>query len=329
MLITKEKTYLFKEGNFNHCSCCCPLGPDQSVITWYSGTGECRDDQAVNILLISGHLTDAIRLGPGTGNPIIWKEDHSCWLVYSRFESVTARLVDRWKTCSLWVQEIGHSSGGLRLIGEPRVLANADQHLLARCRPITINHTTYLPLYDEVARCCVLYAGKNGTYVEHARFGRDVIQPTIWTENKAGQRMFYALCRNFGNNELFSQYYYSDDGIYWLGGSSSEFFNVNNSIHAMRWGTETVVLWNNCTTLRRANLTLGNVEVTDTVKSKHLEVISEFGCYPSLACDDEFLYFTFTNTRSEIEYHVWNRERYERSVRGTDPSRSRRQASCT
>jgi len=238
----------------------------------------------------------------------------------------------------LWIQEITYERG-IQLIGEPKQLADPDQHLLARCRPISIGDVTYIPLYDEVDRCCVLFAGQDGEYEEYTRFGEGVIQPTIWVKPHAVdpeceiEFMVNALCRNFGNRKYYSQYYgtceeHSESHGYstldnvaknWEHLGDSGFYNVNNSIHVINWQGEEIAVWNDSRSPRRTKLTIGSIRWQSTTpRPTRIKIIGEtYGSYPSLASDDQYLYFSFTNHSKEIEYYAWSHKRYKRAIRET------------
>ena len=94
-------------SQFNHCSSVCPFN-DGVMITWYSGFGECLDDQSVHCIFIDKYgMSGILRLGDKTGNPIAWEYNGRTFLLWSYFEDTgdITNPVNRWKYCSLWIQE--------------------------------------------------------------------------------------------------------------------------------------------------------------------------------------------------------------------------------
>ena len=92
-------------SSFNHCSTVCPHH-DGALVAWYSGSGECRDDQSVHVVFIDklNNQFEPIRIGDCTGNPVLWAQGNEAVLLWSKFEDTgdVRRIVDRWKYCSLW-----------------------------------------------------------------------------------------------------------------------------------------------------------------------------------------------------------------------------------
>jgi hypothetical protein len=187
-----------------------------------------------------------------------------------------------------------------------------------------------------------LFAGQGNYEVtpiqEYVRFGRGVIQPTIWTTGSyADGQVVHALCRNFGNRKYYSQYYQTEtykngtvhEGPFckvWAHAGDSGFYNVNNSIHVISWGADEIALWNDSRSPNRVKMTIGNIVwQAGTPRPIWLEIVGEaYGAYPSLACDDRFLYFSFTNAKREIEYHVWNKKRYRKAIEAARTTRGGR-----
>ena len=149
---------------FHHCSTVCPY-KDGVVLAFYSGTGECQDDQGVYVTYFkNNNYADLLKIGDKTGNPVLFSSANHCFLIWSKFEDTgpLRSIVDRWKHCSLWIQKIDVADG-ITLVGQPHQISSPQDHLLGRCLPICIanqalyqqtQHTSdyLLPLYDEVAR---------------------------------------------------------------------------------------------------------------------------------------------------------------------------------
>lgn len=303
---------------FNHCSSLCP-SESGVILAWYSGSGECQDDQSVYITYLSqGKSSTPLRIGDKTGNPIVWREDEKNWLLWSKFEDdgqITS-LAHRWRYCSLWVQQIECTST-VELLGKPELIAVSSSHLLARTNPLVQSKNTILPLYDEINRECVVYQGYNGIFNETARFGGSnrIIQPTIWSEN----RRLHSLSRNFGNGRHRSLYYYSDDyGYSWKFGGLSRFWNLNNSLVVAKYQNKHLILWNDIESQYRQNMSIGVVEWAEAVPQPHaIKILNkDHGSYPSLCVDnDDAIHFAYTDHHRQIAYHVWNRKAFTKYLK--------------
>lgn len=323
-----DKRSSISAGDFNHCASLCPCS-DGVLAAWYSGSGECRDDQSVHITYISNSRSlPPIRIGDKTGNPIIWREDQRVWLLWSKFEDIKPIqiLAERWRFCSLWIQEVTLSEE--IQLHEPKMLAGPTEHLLARTNPIIVGGKTLLPLYDEVRRQCVIYSGKNGEFEEISRYGNHIIQPALWVDDNShidGERRIHSLSRNFGNRKKIAAYYFSDsDGESWSHGGYSFFKNVNNSLAVHQWGGKHVVLWNDSESIYRINMTLGTIGWESSVPAPIAiaNINPRHGSYPCFCVDDDnLLHFAFTNHSRQIEYHVWNKKQFKReSKRSGNPT---------
>jgi len=301
--------------DFNHCASLCPCN-NGVLLAWYSGSGECQDDQSVYITYLShDKSTPPIRIGDKTGNPILWREADKVWMLYSKFEDIepVTMLAHRWRYCSLWLRQI-IVTDNIQLLHDIKV-AEADQHLLARTNPIKVEETTILPLYDEVKRECVIFAGKNGHFHELSRYGNNTIQPAIWYDGIT----IHSLSRNFGTKRIRAPYFYSDDrGMTWRYSGLSGFNNVNNSIAVHKWDDEKLVLWNDVTGTFRANMTLGIVGWNHTMPWPHVVRVvgAKYGSYPCLCVDDAgLLHFAFTGPERMIEHYVWNHRTFKREFK--------------
>ena len=308
---------------FNHCSTICPYHGGV-LLAWYSGTGECCDDQSVYVISIDGlQQSEPLRIGDCTGNPVlIPTKGGGAVLLWSKFEDKLhtpigklLRLADRWKYCSLWIQRVVVENGEIYLQGKSKRISGPEQHLLGRCNPLVHNGSVLLPLYDEVERSCVIFEGKwdnhDGLdYTEIGRYGTDTIQPTLWCKgDKIG-----SLARNFSTHNELSQFCESANGVNWSEPTLSNIWNLNNSLHVVKWHDYIIILWNDTNGRFRKNLTLGvlKCETDDLgflkVFAEPVEVVgAKYGAYPSMCIDNNGnLNFSFTNNSKQIEYHVWN-----------------------
>ena len=307
-----NRSLLVSASKFNHCSTVCPY-QHGILLAWYSGSGECRDDQSVHVVSIEGsQQSKPLRIGDCTGNPVLVPAKKDAILLWSKFEDngKISRLADRWKTCSLWTQKIGVRCGEVCLLGKPHKIAGPEQHLLGRCNPLTHNGSILLPLYDEVERTCVIFEGEDLCYTEVGRYGTNIIQPTLWLRDNR----ICSLARNFTQHNKRSFFCESIDGKSWSQPTMTRLWNLNNSVHVVKWNNEDIVLWNDTDGRLRKNLTIGvlKYEVDELgflhITAEPIEVVGvEYGAYPSMCIDaDDNLNFSFTNNAKQIEYHVWN-----------------------
>lgn len=298
--------------SFNHCSSLCAID-NTILLAWYGGTGECRDDQSVYLLTIENHtsMSEMVRIGDKTGNPVVWPlSDSRAMLLYSKFEDIgpITRLADRWKYCSVWLQQL-RIDNGITLLGSPHKLAGPDLHLLGRCNPITHRGQTLLPLYDEYNRTGVIYRGSGFDFDMIGVIGTNMIQPTLWEQDGK----VCSLSRNFGNKFKMSQYSESEDGgVTWTEPIHTAIPNVNNSLHVVKWRDRKIILWNATHGLNRQMMTLGEINDGEKLSATKVKTLStKYGAYPSSCVStDGYLNFTFTTLRKTIAYHAWNYRKY-------------------
>lgn len=311
-IFTVNRYLQISASKFNHCSTVCP-NHKGVLLAWYSGAGECHNNQSVYVISIEGsQQSEPLRIGDCTGNPVLIPAKNDAILLWSQFEDngKVQQLADRWKTCSLWVQKIGVRRGKVHLLGERNKITEPSQHLLGRCNPIIHNGSTILPLYDEVERTCVIFEGNDLEYTETSRYGTDIIQPTLWYKDNK----IRSLARNFTQHNKKSYFCESIDGRSWSEPTSTCLWNLNNSIHVVNWNGEEIVLWNDTDGRYRKNLTIGVLKYeTDEmgflrVGAEPIEIVGAArGSYPSMCVDnDGNLNFSFTNESKQIEHHVWN-----------------------
>lgn len=304
-LFSMEQSFQLVASKFNHCSTVCPIN-NGSLVAWYSGTKECADDQSVYIVFINREISEIIRIGDKTGNPVLWKTDQKrAILLYSKFENAGTirRLVDRWKYCSLWVQHV-ELDKSLRLVGNPIQLTEPTQHLLGRCAPLMHSGQLLIPLYDEVARNGVIANFKNDNFTFMSSVGVDMIQPTLWAHNGK----LCCLSRNFGSTMNYSLYCESaDGGINWSDPSQTLIPNNNSSLHVRNFNGIDYIMWNNTTNRYRSLMTFGELTTTGGfLSAKPIEIISEeHGAYPWLECANNRIVMSFTRNQ-KIICNVWN-----------------------
>lgn len=300
----------YSAAPFNHCSTICPYR-DGVLIAWYAGIAECRDDQSVRLIFIDNEAAEAeceqMRLGPGTGNPVLFQTATGPVLLYSQFETPERLSVERWKYCTLWLQRLEVANGHVTLLGPRRLLANQHAHLLGRCAPLAERGRLLLPLYDELARRPLVLEGDGWNFRPLTHFGMPgMIQPTLW---RAGNRI-YALCRNIGirHNAMVCS---SVDGYRWTDPVMTAIPNANNSLAALAdWKGKDWLVWNNCHA-GRYKLTLGTVEPrdgqfgrADTVIANTRQVLEiQHGSYPSICTDSEGrLHIVYTDPQFAITH---------------------------
>ncbi len=268
---------LVSAATFNHCATLCPIR-NGTLMAWYAGSGECRTDQSVHLLFITKHhRSKTLRLGDNTGNPVLWSlNSDTAVLLWSKFSSMSVpRLVDKWKHCDIWIQQVGVTDG-IQLLGSPQLLAPSTHHLLGRCSPIRFKNEFYLPLYNELDRHGIIYSGDgwNMTECDTSRLGQNTIQPALWTTHAR----VHAMLRNFGNNKNKAQYCYSDDGVVWSETTDTTISNNNSSLATLNWGRRTMLMWNDTTLRKRERMMLGEFP-----NPGHALMLNKtYGAYPSM-----------------------------------------------
>jgi hypothetical protein len=312
----KSRRIEIRAGNFNHCSSVC-AHKNGVLIAWYSGTGECRDDQSVYVAFINGdQQSTPLRIGDKTGNPVLipTENDNAAMILWSRFEDIgrMRNIVERWKYCSLHIMVVNHTNGRVGLRGSAKQIAPPEQHMLGRCNPIAYDDQLLLPLYDEANRQGVIFKGHGFDFEFAGRIGENMIQPTLWVgENNR----IHSLSRNFMTNEHFrARHSYSDDGgETWSVPEPTVIPNRNSSLHAIRWNGLNLLLWNDTPQMQRKNITLGVIEGTDI---KPVAVIDDYGAYPSMCVDGQNdLHMTYTSSQRTIIHHTWNYRHFKNLTR--------------
>lgn len=285
-------------GYFNHCSSICHFA-DGYFVAHYAGLNECSEDQSVFLTFVR-HRTaiDTIKIGSGTGNPVIWNEQDAIVMLYSRFEdSNTIKcLVDRWKYCSLWVQKFSFMHNKIYWSSLPVKLSDASQHLLGRCRPVNFDGHLVLPLYDEVNRSNVLYqVDLFPSFKPLATYGHQMIQPTLWSSGG----MLHSLSRNFNQTVQFAHYNQSADGSRWSDSKESSIYNTNNSCHAFTFNSINYLIWNDHPSYDRRNLSIGIIN-DDLTITKVAVLDKKYGSYPSVSTKDDEAIISYTTSARTI-----------------------------
>ncbi len=284
-------------GDFNHCSSICHYNNGIFVAS-YAGTQECAVDQSVYLTYIQdGVQLDTIRIGDGTGNPVIWTDSETIILLYSKFEfnDKISTLVDKWKYCSLWLQRFTFSNRKIYWSSIPIKLADESLHLLGRCRPLNYSNKYFLPLYNESGRYNVIYEGNGTEYSYLSSYGNYCIQPTLWLASG----VINSISRNFGSPYKYARHHSSPTGSLWSEQKELGIYNVNHSIHAFAYKDVNYILWNDSKNHNRNNLTLGIIN-NDLSVTKLLEINKSYGSYPSVSVDDTSIIITYTNARRKI-----------------------------
>lgn len=287
--------------NFNHCSSVSYVGEGYCV-AYYAGRTECHQSQSVYLSYVkNGHLVDTIKIGDNTGNPVIWCEQDTVVLLYSKFEDdgPIDRLSDRWKYCSLWLQSFGFVNNKIYWLTIP-INLSTQRHLLGRCKPIVHRNNLLLPLYDELNRNCVLYGGRNLSYI--STYGVDMIQPTIWKSND----ILNSLGRNFHSDHKVARHHSSPDGITWGDENMTNIPNINNSICVTSCDKGQIIVYNKINTHHRRDLRLGVLTNDFTiVNDKSLNL--HYGSYPSADIRDGKAIISYTTGEGKIsvtEYDI-------------------------
>lgn len=253
-------------NTLHHCSSIVVVPEVGRIIAFYTGP-ECEDAQHVVIMaldrpLVTGLLNLKIELQPKTGNPLIWF-DHTLnkyFVLYSLFEDGDAdgnkprSPVQRWMYCSTWFAELDVENFELKNVHEIK----DGFGLLARCAPYFVGGRMLIPLYREKDSRCEIWVVENGTLVKISHFG-DItdqpddaypqsrlghgiaIQPTLIKKNDK----LYALCRNVCMDAEKAWIFESDDdGLTWSAAQKMGIPNHNNSLTAIPWEDDYMLLMN-------------------------------------------------------------------------------------
>lgn len=285
---------VLSNGNFNHCASVVPCKKGV-IVTWYSGSAECNDDQQVNVIQTDGKVTSEIYTKTNKkGNPIIWQEGSKTYLLYSMFEKQTPVPVHKWKYCSLWIEQIKQKGNKIIQIGETSQLSSPDDNLLARCNPITVDGKTILPLYNEKDRVPVLYSGSDGIYSKLSDIPlHDAIQPTIMIVGNKYKLL--ARCMD-GTRQV--KCVESVDLVNWKR-KTSDLHNANNSISSMIYDNTNYIAWND-TPKGRSSLRFALVNNLCRV-SREFIIDGFYGSYPNMCVDKRGkLWIVYTNHSKQI-----------------------------
>jgi hypothetical protein len=275
------------------------------MVAYYSGDNECAVNQNVYLTFIrNGSIIDKIKIGNGTGNPVIWEEQDNIVLLYSKFEDNIScnHLADKWKHCSLWTQAFNVFNDKIYFTSIPQRLSSFNDHLLGRCRPIIYDSKLILPLYDELERVNIIYAGLFPDYRLVSSYGDDMIQPTLWAMN--GQ--LHSLSRNFNKTNHLCRYNMSTDCANWSENREISIYNKNSSCHALTVGDDNFVIWNDNDSYERINLSLGLIHHDLTI-SKIMMIDKYYGSYPSVSVKDDSIVVSYSAYDRSIAIREYNR----------------------
>lgn len=310
-------------GDFNHCSSVCHFS-DGIMVAYYAGDNECADNQNVYLTFIRHQKEiDKIRMGNGTGNPVLWIEQNTIVMLYSKFEEGIHhdRLADKWKYCSLWVQTFAFNNDKIYFSSIPHRITSGDCHLLGRCKPLIYHNTddsndiATLPLYDESLRCNVIYQGMFPTYKRIASYGIDMIQPTLWSYNG----VIHSASRNFNKTNRYSRHNSSTDSLAWSSETDLNIYNRNSSLHAFTFDDRHFMIWNDTSSFDRSNLCIGEIDRDlSVIKIESLDRL--YGSYPSVSVNDESIIITYTAHDRSIRITSIGAEHFRRAIDGKDRS---------
>lgn len=310
-------------GNFNHCSSVCHFN-DGIMVAYYAGDNECADNQNVYLTFIRHQKEiDKIRMGNGTGNPVLWIEQNTIVMLYSKFEEgmYHDRLADKWKDCSLWVQAFTFSNDKIYFSSIPHRISSSDCHLLGRCKPLISRNSEdstdsiILPLYDELLRCNVIYKGMFPTYKRLASYGTDMIQPTLW----ATDGVIHSASRNFNKTNKYSRHNSSTDSLAWSSEKDLNIYNRNSSLHAFTFDDRHFMIWNDTVSFDRSNLCIGEIgNDLSVIKIESLDRL--YGSYPSVSVNNESIVITYTAHDRSIRITSIDAEQFRRTIDDKDRS---------
>lgn len=282
---------------FNHSASICAVN-NNILITYYSASRECADDQQVNLTLLRDEkIIDSTVVDKKVGNSIVFCHKNKPYIIYSRFRTKfnAYNVFDRWQNTILLKKEIvlqGLFSPKKIKLSKRKALSNT--RYLPRCNPLIDDDKTILPLYQEGNRTGNLVFGifendslkilstKSNTH-------KTMIQPTVWKEDG----LYHCLSRNF-NPKIFGPwtwYCKSKDLINWSKPILiKSLYNYNNSCYV--FGDEhKYVLYNN-DERGRNNLTLAKLD-----KCLRPHEVYNFGpgSYPNAIIHKNKLHIVYTN----------------------------------
>lgn len=269
-------------NNYNHSPSVLPLEDDNYLTAWYSGEYECSQDQAVIISQKNGEKHHVLE--PGTGNPILFRDDNgNIKIIYSKFKDYKTlyHIAEKWKYCELYVRSISPEFG----LTEPTKLSDSNEHLLARCSPISYQNKTIIPLYNELEGNCELRVFKQDKLTHFcAPFGKLAIQPSLFTK----EEKLYSFCRNFltvGQKMRM----YDLEGNY----EELNIQNNNSSVASINFNNHVLIVYNDTKTQHRVNLSLGCFIDNKIIKLYHID---DHGSYPSIAKTKDGLIVAYTRS---------------------------------
>lgn len=301
----------------HHCSSIVVVPGLGRVIAAYLGP-ECEDAQKVFVMALDkpGLL---LKLSKKTGNPLLWhdKLNSKIYLLYSLFEDKDDKgnkplsMVQRWMYCSTWLAELDPITFTLK--NEHKV--DGGFGLLARCAPYTVAGRTYVPLYREKDPRCELWEIRNGSLYRVSIFGDKLrpgfsnsklgdgiaIQPTLIFHDNA----LLAFCRNVNVDAKNAWVFKSHDfGLSWSDPSDTPLPNHNNSLVAIPWRDDYMVVLNN--DRQRGEIFLSNRYNTMRLGIPIVGTRSSYS-YPNYCIDGDDLHIIHSN-RGVLAVHRMDRE---------------------
>lgn len=284
-------------NTFNHSASICAVN-NNILITYYSASKECADDQQVNLVLLKNKkIIDTAVVDKKVGNSIVFCHKDKPYIIYSRFRTKFNKYnsIDRWQNTILLQREI--TLQGLfspKRIKLSKRTALSNNRYLPRCNPLIDEGKTILPLYQEGDRVGNLAFGlfdNNSLKILSTKTNvyKSMIQPTLWKEDG----LYHCLSRNFNPKVSgpWAWYCKSKDLIEWSKPILiKSLYNYNNSCYV--FGNEHKYIIYNNDERGRNNLTLAKLD-----KCLRPHEVYNFGpgSYPNALIHNGKFHIVYTN----------------------------------
>ena len=296
------------KDTLHHCSSMVVVPSFGRIVAAYLGP-ECEDEQCVFVQAIDNPKL-FLKLPPKTGNPLLWRDNLSgkVYLLYSLFEDDDGKggkplnPVQRWMYCSLWLAELNTAT--FKLVNKHKV--DDGFGLLARCAPYTSSGRTFIPLYREKDPRCEIWEIRNGSLYRVSVFGDMTskknhgyplsklgngiaIQPTLINHDNA----LIAFCRNVCvDGERAWMFRSEDNGLTWSDPTIAQLPNHNNSLVAIPWQNDYMIVLNN--NKQRSEIFLGNRHSSYRLGVELIGTRQTYS-YPNYCIDKDYLYVIHSN----------------------------------
>jgi len=301
----------FSIDRFNHSASIC-AAKNNILITFYSASKECADDEQVNLLLLKDEtVVDSTVVDKKVGNSIVFCHNDKPYILYSRFRTPFNKFnaIDRWQNTILLYKEVKlaglFSPKKLKLSSR---FALSNTRLLPRCNPLIEKDRTILPLYQEGDRSGNLVFGlfkpesDNKLEILSTKANKPdpvMIQPTIW-KDKYGT--YNCLSRNFNPRKYgpWAWYCKSTDLIKWSNPILiRSLTNCNNSCYV--FGNEHKYIIYNNDERGRNNLTLAKLDVC---LRPHEVYNFGPGSYPNAIIHNDKFHIVYTVKVSDMKTEI-------------------------